>query len=234
MTKASVQQSETLCKIAQHMNDSLFGGTLTECMYVFSRNKAVVGGYFCPDKWENEDGVKIPEIALNANLMQEGDLAYSFQVILHEMVHFWQHLFGKAGRNGYHNREWADKCKELGLQPVTADGKEVGQAVGTELIAGSAAEILIADMLSVKADEFAFPWVTDPLMVDGGNGEPRAPSSDEAKKGEPEQAEQEQPAERKAGKRDKYTCSMCGAAAWGKAGMNLICGDCNRPMINGN
>jgi len=30
------------------------------------------------------------------------------------MVHDWQKEFGKPGRGRYHNREWAEKMKEIG------------------------------------------------------------------------------------------------------------------------
>jgi predicted SprT family Zn-dependent metalloprotease len=198
-------------------------------MYVFSRNKNIIGGYFAPEKWENEDGKRIPEIALNANLMKVTDLSDAYNTIIHEQVHFWQTIAGKPSRNGYHNQEWADKCKEIGLQPKTSDGKETGQAVDTELIPGGKAEQLIADILVNQADEYVFPWYAEGLMIDAdGNG--RGQTEDEKRKDGEKQNDEN---EKKSGKRDKYTCAMCGTSVWGKAGLNIICGDCNRPLVNG-
>jgi len=49
---------------------------------------------------------------------------------VHEMVHLWQHMHGKPGARGYHNKEWAAKMKAIGLQPSNngmVGGKETGQ-----------------------------------------------------------------------------------------------------------
>ncbi|GFV90230.1 sprT domain-containing protein [Trichonephila clavipes] len=32
--------------------------------------------------------------------------------------------------------------------------------------------------------------------------------------------------------RHKHVCPECGAAAWGKPGLNLLCGDCNIAFID--
>jgi hypothetical protein len=48
------------------------------------------------------------------------------------MAHLWQHHFGKPSRNGYRNREWAAKMREVGLIPSDTGepgGKETGQKV---------------------------------------------------------------------------------------------------------
>ncbi len=53
--------------------------------------------------------------------------------LAHEMVHLWQHHFGKPGRGRYHNKEWAEKMKSIGLQPTTTgkdDGAETGDVMG--------------------------------------------------------------------------------------------------------
>jgi hypothetical protein len=51
---------------------------------------------------------------------------------VHEMVHVWQHAFGKPSAGGYHNKQWAAKMKAVGLQPSSTGyvgGKETGQRV---------------------------------------------------------------------------------------------------------
>lgn len=232
MAKASLQQTEIYSKLTDFLNKELFKGELDECMYVFSRNKNVIGGYFSPDRWTNDDGKSIPEIAINANLMVDGDLQYLLTVLIHEQAHLWQHLHGKPGRGGYHNREWADKCIEIGLQPFGPDGKDTGDSIDTKLISGGKAEQVIALIVTERADEFVFPWFADPLMVDSGQ-QPRDPSPEELGKEGNEQAPEEK-VRKRAGKRDKYTCPQCGANVWGRADLHILCLDCNRPMVNGN
>ena len=38
---------------------------------------------------------------------------------------------------------------------------------------------------------------------------------------------------KKSGNRVKYTCPDCGANAWGKGGLHLICADCDQAMAGG-
>ncbi len=53
-----------------------------------------------------------------------------FSTLVHEMCHLWQWDFGNPSRNGYHNKEWAAKMREVGLIPSDTGqlgGKETGQ-----------------------------------------------------------------------------------------------------------
>ena len=48
------------------------------------------------------------------------------------MAHVWQETMGEPSRRGYHNRQWAEKMREVGLQPTSTGepgGMETGQAV---------------------------------------------------------------------------------------------------------
>jgi transcription elongation factor Elf1 len=40
----------------------------------------------------------------------------------------------------------------------------------------------------------------------------------------------EQARKKKAASKTRFTCPECGANAWGKAGLNLVCGDCDACM----
>lgn len=219
------KQAKTYTHIFDRLNEELFDSQLPDVMCTFSRNKNIVGGYYSPDKWEDEDGKLLGEIAINANLMRVQEPQELYNTLVHEMVHFWQKEFGAPSRNGYHNQEWADKCKEIGLQPITEDGKETGQAVDTQFINGGKAELVIADMLT--KEEFQWPYYADHLMVDPG-GEPRPQNPDEQKEGPKQPAPEKKP---RSGARTKYTCAVCGLNAWAKYGASLICGTCNRPLV---
>src|SRR4030095_15194387 len=52
--------------------------------------------------------------------------------LVHEMAHVWQETYGEPSRRGYHNRQWAGKMREVGLQPTSTGepgGKETGQSI---------------------------------------------------------------------------------------------------------
>jgi SprT-like family len=52
-------------------------------------------------------------IGLDPERLAEQDDEQNLAVLVHEMVHLWQELYGK--RSGCHDRQWRAKMRELGL-----------------------------------------------------------------------------------------------------------------------
>lgn len=56
------------------------------------------------------------EIALNVRyLFGQRESWEVLGTLLHELLHAWQQAHGKPGKNNYHNRQFRDKAKSLGL-----------------------------------------------------------------------------------------------------------------------
>ena len=115
------------------------------------------------------------------------------------MAHVWQQSHGTPPRRSYHDREWAQKMKEIGLQPSTTGepgGKETGQSVTHYILpAGPYARAYAR----LKGTGFQLHWQS-------------APQGKQAKA--------------KKASETKYTCPDCGQNAWAKPDTALICGDC--------
>ena len=209
--KPTVRQNKQLQQAYDFFNDKLFEGELDNLVMVtFSRNSNIIGGYFSPDKWVNSEGEKLGEIAINANLFQSEGLVYLYNVLVHEMVHYWQFKKGSPSRNGYHNQQWIDKAKSIGLE-IEGSGQQVGTRFADK---GRGAEA----MADLPAD-FVFDWFSEELQVDvptGGHVIIQQQPGNEPKK---------------SGSRTKYTCARCGANVWGKAGLNIACLDCSEKLI---
>jgi hypothetical protein len=113
------------------------------------------------------------------------------------MVHVWQQTHGKAPRRGYHDRQWAAKMKQIGLQPSTSGepgGMETGQSVTHYIIPGGRYSQAYAKL----ADRgFQLHWQSLPVVS--------------AKKSS----------------KTKFTCPECGQNAWAKPDAQLICGVCS-------
>jgi predicted SprT family Zn-dependent metalloprotease len=212
--KPIVEQSEAYLAAFDYFNKKLFEDQLPRPMLLYTRNNNIIGGYYSPDKWSNGDGTMIDEIAINANLMADGNEVELFQVLIHEMSHLWQHKHGTPGRGGYHNVEWAEKAKAIGLKPYSTKDpeQETGDSITTKFIEGGPAMLAVANM----PEEISIPWYAVPMA------EPDGPRPESPKPEEPEVPEVP-----KAGKRTKYTCHKCGANIWGKAGLNIQCLDCS-------
>lgn len=115
-----------------HYNKTLFDGMLPPVLVTFQRQRKSYG-YYWPDKLINrETGGYMAEIALAINTFAERKDEEIFSTLVHEMVHHWQQVYGTPSRNGYHNKEWANKMKLVGLYPSETglpDGAETGQKV---------------------------------------------------------------------------------------------------------
>ncbi len=186
-----------------HFNRALFDGTLPPCLLNFSR-KARSTGFFSANRWTHRNGDESShEISLNPDVLDLPPVE-SMQTLVHEQVHLWQHEFGTPSRRTYHNSEWAGKMEVVGLMPSETGkpgGKKTGQNMQDYVIEGGPFERAFQAM----PDKALLPWLSRPLVTTQSVGQRRGPG--------------------------KYECPKCHARAWGKPGLNLRCGDCDKPLI---
>jgi len=117
-----------LQKAYDYFNRRLFENENPACIITLQRFHRSAG-YFLPNGWRDEEGALTDEISINPRYVDRKDLPGVFSTLVHEMVHQWQHHFGKPGRRGYHNRQWADKMISVGLTP-SQTGKPGGAKTG--------------------------------------------------------------------------------------------------------
>ncbi|AID28402.1 peptidase [Mesorhizobium huakuii] len=188
-------------------NERLFGGTLPPCLITMQR-KAKAHGYFAGGRFGSKDGAVVTdEIALNPSHFHERSTEQSLSTLVHEMVHLWQHHFGKVSRGGYHNAEWATKMKEIGLVPSDTGqpgGKQTGQRVSHYIADGGAYRVAFVEL---EASGFDALYVE--LWAEGAGRAKR---------------------KAKNASKSRYTCPDCGLNAWAKPAAPLICGDCGVRM----
>jgi len=180
-------------------NAELFGGTLPHVLVTLQRH-AKAKGYFAADRFQGRtDGAKAHELAMNPDVFTGRSDELILSTLTHEMVHVWQQTHGKAPRTAYHDRQWAAKMKEVGLQPSTTGepgGKETGQSVTHYIIPDGPYARAYAKLASTGC---RLNWQSLPFSA-------------ERKK--------------KAASKTKYTCPTCGTNAWAKPETVLICGTC--------
>lgn len=147
-------------------NDHLFASQerLPACLITYQREKRTMG-YFSQARFIRRDGIKADEIAMNPDYFAVIPLVEILQTLVHEMVHLWQHHFGKPSRACYHNTEWANKMEALGLMPSDTGkpgGKRVGQSMNDYVIPGGRFDIATRALLKRG---FAISWM-DRFPVD--------------------------------------------------------------------
>lgn len=181
-----------------HFNHTLFEGALPDVFITYQR-KAHSFGYFSPDRFSGRIGTfGKHELALNPDGFINQTDEQVCQTLVHEMVHVWQHAFGKPSKRGYHNKEWATKMKSVGLQPSTTGmvgGKETGQRMMDYIIPGG-----------------PFTGVYVRLAATGWKLNLQSAHRPGAKGG--------------TNSKTKFTCSTCGANAWGKPDTEITCTPC--------
>jgi predicted SprT family Zn-dependent metalloprotease len=189
-------------KAYDFFNGELFDTGLPQVLITLQR-QANTKGYFSPKRFGGRlKETFVDELAMNPDTFKERTDREILSTLVHEMVHVWQDRFGKASRGRYHNREWANKMKMLGLQPSHTGrpgGREVGQRMSHYILEG--------DPFSVSYDKlersgFKLSWNS------------RRP-----------------PTKRRESK-VKYTCQTCGQNAWAKPDALLLCGHCQQPMLS--
>src|ERR1700733_139836 len=198
MTNPTQQTYKTLDDAYRFFNKRLFGGKLPPCLITMQRSKKSYG-YFAGGRFGSKDGREITdEIALNPSHFRERTSEQSLSTLVHEMAHLQQHHFGKPSRVSYHNKEWAQMMRAVGLIPSDTGapgGKEVGQKVSHFIEPGGRFELACAELMRGGFNALYVELWSD---------------ADAAKR------------KKKSASKTRYTCPSCQMNAWAKPDVNLV------------
>ncbi|MFG0675521.1 SprT-like domain-containing protein [Delftia sp. WSY_7] len=240
----------------EHFNEHLFADTLPYCLITLQREKRTCG-YFSAARFASLDGSTTDEIALNPAYFAAVPIIETLQTLVHEMAHLWQHHFGKPGRARYHNEEWAAKMEAIGLMPSSTGrpgGKRTGDMMADYAIVGGpflaaceqlltarfqlswydrfpAIEHVVTGQWSMATQIQGMAGTTPPMATVPALAEAVRPvgQSVAAPDGGSETV---QPLNKS--NRVKYSCTGCvdRISVWGKAGLKLVCGDCQSEFVS--
>lgn len=180
------------------LNARFFESTLPRCVITLQHSRSCYGYYHQEKFVELGSGRPTHEIALNPDDFDRSETDV-LATLLHEMCHCWQAEFGKPSRSGYHNKEWAEKMLDVGLE-LQAVGKPAGQQTGQKVshrIVPTGAFLSFATGYLSKQKLLLFKSYRD---VDD-----KKPTRNS---------------------KTKYTCPYCGQNAWAKPAAELLCGVC--------
>lgn len=223
----------------EHFNRTLFAGELPDCLITLQRERRTFG-YFSGVRFVRRSGERTDEIAMNPSYFAIRSVRDTLSTLAHEMAHSWQAHFGKPGRRGYHNKEWAAKMEEIGLMPSNTGepgGKKVGEHMTHYIIAGGRFDHACAELLT---REFTLSWL-DRFPPE----RPKTPPSsgaddDEENEGNGDDGDDvsglielppTEPVNRS--NRMKYRCPNCSLQVWAKPKIRVLCGgdDCAQTML---
>jgi len=199
-----------------YFNKALFGGKLPQCLITLVRSRRF-RGYFLTEGFISADGEgrKTDEIAMNPESFEGRTDKAILSTLVHEMCHLQQFHFGKPSPGGYHNKQWGDYMKAVGLYPSNTGllmGKETGVQMTHYVLEGEAfckaADALIAQGWAIR-------WRTpqDMALSAAGGLSGFVPPSMPLLMGKRATAKRQS--------KTRYTCPVSGVAAWGKPGLTL-------------
>lgn len=218
----TAKQFSTLNDLFDYYNETLFGGTLEQCLVNLSRHRGA-HGFFAPGRWK--DGEKtVHEISINPDSMNRPDKEWH-STLVHEMCHLWQETQGKAPRKCYHDKQFAAKMDSVGLVPSNTGqpgGKRTGQNMTHYVQAGGPFETAFNAIGSENLEALKLPLKPSRPHLDLAGLVAKIKGSET----EGETAEEE--SKPKSGVKIKYSCG-CGNNVWGKSGLKITCDDCEEP-----
>lgn len=107
-------------------NEQLFRNRLPQVIITTQRHRGAYG-FFCPKSYIqrsfDEDGdmlvpeYQVHEISIMPDNMYGRPDREVLSTLVHEMCHLQQQEQGKPSRNGYHNKQWGDYMRTVGLEP---------------------------------------------------------------------------------------------------------------------
>ena len=243
-----------IIKSFHHFNDELFLSVLPNVIFTFQRKKGIMG-FFAPERWGNEGGDTCGEISINPTYIAESSLMEVMQTLVHEMVHYWQFVYGNPSRSNYHNKEWSLKMQGVGLMP-SSTGRKGGETTGQNM-----SEYVIENGLFLQSfkrlvennsfklqwvDRYSFPKLN--YLLEELEEDVKIVSDNVAS--ETSDVEIERTLEAfhnpikenfpqnfvfqeisKKQTRSKYVCPSCEIIVYGKATLNISCDDCNEKLV---
>lgn len=226
-----------------YFNGKLFDSALPPVLLTLQRHRKTYG-YFSAERFGRRDGVHSHELAINPVYFAVTPLEEVLSTLVHEQAHLWQQEQGKPGRRGYHNREFAEKMKAIGLNPSTTGkegGKETGERMDHYIIQGGAFQLAARELLE---GGFALSWYDRYPPADARPKKPGGAVSDGDDPGDSDDVD----GELEAGEGDeiagdfvdvapnrsnriKYTCEGCKMNVWGKPELHIKCGPCGLDLV---
>lgn len=257
MIKPSIIAYKELQQAYDFFNENLFNNELPNLLITLQRGKYTFG-YFSPERFTGKS--TISELALNPDYFGERSLADTLSTLAHEMCHVWQHYVSiRKCRKGYHDRVWGQKMESIGLMPSNTGlqgGKKTGQQMTHYIMKDGLFEQVVYKLLH---NGFEISWydkyskyITSPISkvnydilinwinqtpkdnVDLINKLTKTVNSNSIHMLNDNDTIIIKPMLKGTGNgnREKFSCPQCGLNAWAKPSAYLICGSCNKKMIN--
>jgi predicted SprT family Zn-dependent metalloprotease len=207
----SEQMYIPLLVLFNHFNRDLFAGELPDCL-VTIRAKGRTQSFYHAKRFTALGNKSVTdEIAMNPAFFPAHPLREIAGTFVHEMAHHWQEQHGKPPRNGYHDRQWAAKMREIGLMPSDTEavgGRQTGHHMSHYIVEDGAFAL---SFKRLEASGWQIGWgdAAAAAPAVGGEGVVESPKH----------------------KRERFICPSCGPKMYGPLKARVRCDPCDRLLI---
>ena len=228
MEKTSTQIYEKIQKVIDLLDEAFFSGegkhSLPELVFAINdKCNSCVTAYVAPDAlYDKQKARKLQYLAINPKYLDR-DLSSILATICHELCHVYENAYIHIARGGYHDRAWANLMTDCGLEPVFLNKSKT--AVGTTVKEGG----VFASFVEKFTEEYGADYFN---IVSYSRETERKVKvalglTDEDLTDTPVADNADKPIKKYNRNKIKYVCPDCEAKVWGKAGLNILCSDCN-------
>ena len=200
----TVQQYSAYNEAFDFFNKRLFASKLGPALLTIAR-QGRSKGYFTPNKWANQAGESVHEIAISPDVLTLGaEATMTTLIALMARQQRWQEAAAAddekaaaTAARGYHDARLVEILLELGLLPTAKDGKPARG--GWNLAAVVVTDTPADDAMDALPNKARLPWEA---VIEAPADGPEA--------------------RRKTG-RIKYTCPTCESHVLGRPGLSVYC-----------
>lgn len=234
-TSVSQELYGKIQKVIDSMDSTFFSGKGKEKIpdIVFAINnscKSCVTAFVSPDSLYNKSNdKKLNYMGINPRYLDR-DIGAILATICHELCHVYENTYIHIPRGGYHDKQWEGLMNSCGLEAVYMNKSKT--AVSTKIKEGGEFETFVSSFIAENGDNYfnivEYSQIIEKktkialgLVEEDGDGE------DGEEDGTPKADNADKPIKKYNRNKIKYTCPSCEAKVWGKAGLHLLCSDCN-------
>lgn len=157
MSNPTKEIYDFLTQVCTAINKECFNSELPEVLLTI-KGKGRVFGYYKKKAFISHDGEIVDEIAVNPAYFATHGFKELLQTLGHEMCHQWQYIHGTPSIRSYHNKQFAEKMKSIGLIP-SSTGKEGGKETGQNMADYMGETGLLPDLFKSLEEKGVFiPW----------------------------------------------------------------------------
>lgn len=182
----------------------LFDDMLSHVVLTLNRNTRS-GGYYMESGWVDDGEIK-PEININPKMLHY-DAIFVMSILVHELCHHMQSLYGKPGRGRYHNKQYAKIMEAIGLM-CSHNGKPGGNKTGDSMSHYIIEGGRFKQVFDAMPKKYLLPFTS----------------------AIPPKTEKEIATAQKKIK-TKYKCATCAMTVWGAPHQYVLCGNCKSALI---